>query len=173
VKKALVMQFLSLRPTFDTVIPCSKTEVLAELGKQLRGQSWNWIAHEFDGYIELHIPDTQTRYWSPHLSLSFEEKDGATWIHGRFAPRQEVWTLVWVAYLAFAFGAFFSLLFALSAWHAGQSTVAWWMIPLCMFGILFLYIVSYIGQSWSYDQMESLRVQCQRLLQLCCPNLVN
>jgi hypothetical protein len=158
------MHFLSMRPTFDTVVPCTKEELIREVSQQLESHEWNWESHDFGGYIELHVPQKQVRYWSPHLSISLEESDGATAIHGRFAPRQNVWTLVWVSYLAFAFAGLYAILYTVSAWHAGIETFVWLFAPLSVLGVICLYAVSYLGQSWSRDQMDSLKTQWNELL---------
>jgi hypothetical protein len=165
------MHFLSMRPTFDIAIPHSKPDVLQHVSEQLSKDGWVWESHEFDGYIELHVPQKEIRYWSPYLSLSFEERNNVTCVHGRFSPRQNVWTLVWIAYLAFAFSGFFAVLFVFSALHAGQSTWIWYLVPMSIVGILALYCISFVGQSWSNDQMESLRNQWNKLLHDSYPDM--
>jgi hypothetical protein len=154
-----------MRPTFETVVPLPKVEVQKRISQQLDADGWRWESHSFDGYFEMHVPKNEVRYWSPHLSISMDERDGATHIHGRFAPRQDVWTLVWVLYLAFAFTALFALLFWLAAWHASQSQWRWmWVLtPLSLLGLALLYVVNFVGQSWSNDQIHSLRAQWDEL----------
>ncbi|MCU0712018.1 MAG: hypothetical protein MUC43_08165 [Pirellula sp.] len=101
-----------------------------------------------------------------HLSISMDDHGGETRIYGRFAPRQQVWTLVWVLYLAFVFSALFALLFALSSMHAKDNEWRWiWMLcPASVLGIVLLYVVSYVGQSWSRDQIDSLKSQWNELI---------
>jgi len=157
---------LSMRPTFHEVVPVGKQELQRRILERLTHGLWSWESYSFDGYFEMHVPSKEVRIWSPHLSISLDDHGSETHIHGRFAPRQQVWTLVWVLYLAFIFSALFALLFALSTMHANDSEWAWvWMLcPGSLLGIAMLYVTSYVGQSWSRDQIESLKSQWTELL---------
>ncbi len=164
------MPFIQMRPTFEMRLPYSKGEVLRRIGEELEKPEWSDTSLFFDQYVELHVPKSEIRYWSPHLSLSFDGDELNTLVHGRFAPRQEVWTLVWVIYLLLAFSAFFALVFTCSFWMMGQST---WFGPaaiLAVAGIGVLYLVSKIGQQWSTDQMVSLKSDWKRLLDRTLPS---
>lgn len=157
---------LSMRPTFQMVVPVSKQELHRRIHERLTSCQWKWESYSFDGYFEMHVPTKDIRCWSPHLSISMDEHGGETRIYGRFAPRQQVWTLVWVLHLAFVFSALFALLFALSSMHAKDNEWRWiWMLcPASVLGIVLLYVVSYVGQSWSRDQIDSLRSQWDELI---------
>lgn len=153
-----------MRPTFEMQLPLSCEEVTRRISETLQQPSWRDTSLGFGSYIELHVPKRELRYWSPHLSLHFEDHDQSTRVFGRFAPRQEVWTLVWGIYLALAFTAFFALIYVYCEWLLGQQT--WFIVlpPICLIGIISLHIASRIGQFWSRDQMHSLQDQCNALL---------
>ena len=164
------MPFIQMRPTFEMQLPYSKEEVLRRIGEELKKPEWSETSLFFDQYVELHVPKSEIRYWSPHLSLSFDGDQLHTLVHARFAPRQEVWTLVWVIYLILAFLAFFAFVFTCSFWMMGQST---WLGPagiLAVAGIGMLYLVSQIGQQWSADQMVSLKSDWKRLIEQSLPS---
>lgn len=160
------MLFTSLRPTFELHLPYPCDAVNRHVQEVLKGSEWSNHCQSFDRYSELHVPKAEIRYWSPHLSLHLDDDDaGGTRVLGRFAPRQEVWTLVWFLYLALAFIAFFSSIFVFSIWWLGKSS---WMgvVPLlAIAGIATLHLVSRIGQQWSSDQMLQLRIECDLLFQ--------
>lgn len=87
-----------------------------------------------------------------------------TMLVGRFAPRQNVWMLVWIVYLAMAFIVFFALVYAYVQYWMNATP---WAISVGMAGIaciLGLHLVSMIGQSWSSDQMHELRARLDDLL---------
>ncbi len=151
------MSILSMRPTFTTVIPLPQNLVMMKLSEELRKPERQATCLAFDRYFELHISESELRYWSPHLSLTLDGDDHQTIVTCRFAPRQNVWTLVWILYLAFAFTLFFAIVFAYSHWILKSSTWISLLIPLSLFGIAMLYIISQTGQSWSSDQMAELR----------------
>lgn len=158
------MSIASMRPTFEEQLSMSCDEVTRRVSEKLQTPTWRDTSLGFGSYIEIHIPKSELRYWSPHLSLHFEDHGGNTRVFGRFAPRQEVWTLVWGVYLALAFAAFFALIYVYCEWLLGQQT--WFIIlpPICLVGIIALHIASRIGQYWSMDQMHSLRERCHELL---------
>ena len=159
------MRFTSMRPTFETQLPCSINEALLRIGVELKrtNRENTWLL--FDQYAELHLPECNVRYWSPHLTLSFEGDGSQTRIHGRFAPRQQVWTLVWVLYLLLAFSAFFLSMFEIAFRMMGQSS--WFGVAglMALLGVGVIYFVSQIGQQWSEDQMISLKTDWQQLVE--------
>ncbi len=157
------MSILSMRPTFTTEIPLPLELVATRLAKSLSEPQREATSLIFDRYYELHIPGSEMRYWSPHLSLTLEGDTHRTVVVGRFAPRQNVWTLVWIVYLALAFSLFFSLIYVYSHWILGSSTWVTLTIPASIIGIVMLYISSHVGQSWSFDQMTALRVQWEEI----------
>jgi len=105
-----------MRPTFELQLPFPKVNVVQRVGIELKAPPWNSTSLVFDDYVELHIAPSELRYWSPHLTITFDGDEEKTFIRGRFAPRQEVWTLVWIVYLALAFTGFFAAVFAYSLW---------------------------------------------------------
>ncbi len=164
------MPLFSMRPTFEMRLPHPKEELVRLVQAELRKPPWNSTSLVFDDYAELHVQRSELRYWSPHLSLSFDGDETHTRVLGRFAPRQEVWTLIWIVYLALAFTAFFAFIFAYAHWTLGQST---WVgiIPLvAIAGIVALYLVSYIGQQLSSDHMLTLRTNWTNILEQAYPN---
>jgi uncharacterized membrane protein len=158
-----------MRPTFTTVIPLSQEYVSRKLSEELTRPERRATSLVFDGYFELHVPDSEIRYWSPHLSLTLDGDTRQTVVVGRFAPRQNVWTLVWILYLFLAFTLFFSLIYAYAHWILRSSTWVTLLVPLSVVGILMLYVISQIGQSWSSDQMTSLRANWHELVEKLFP----
>ena len=158
------MHLTTMRPTFEMELPMERGEALRLIRQALERDELNQTTLLFNHYIELHIPTSQVRFWSPHLGLSFEEAGERTRVYGRFAPRNEVWTLIWVIYLLLAFSAFFAIMFELSSWSLGRST--WFGIAaiILLIGIGIVYTVSQIGQMWSSDQMLALKSNWQHVL---------
>lgn len=158
------MHLTPMRPTFEMELPYSKDEVMRRVGAELTKPDREHKSLLFAQYAELHVPDTAIRYWSPHLALSFDEEGEHTRVRGRFAPRNEVWTLIWVIYLLLAFLAFFALMFEGASWMLGQST--WFGIAaiIAIVGIGAVYLLSQIGQMLSADQMVALKSDWQQVV---------
>lgn len=154
-----------LRPTFGFPIPTLRELAMQRLQEacQRKNEPSRFLVH--GEYGELHLPKEEHRFWSPHLSFYVAEQEGKTMIHGRFAPRLEIWTLVWVLYLAMAFTAFFSFAMAFSQWAIGESS--WWHWPgiAALIALVGIYVVAHLGQQWSADQMHQLRSWLDEILQ--------
>lgn len=166
------MHLTPMRPTFEMEIPFSKEEVMCRVGAELQRPDRTIKSLLFKQYAELHIPDGEVRYWSPHLSLSFDEEGTHTRVRGRFAPRNEVWTLLWVVYLLLAFSAFFAAIFECASRMIGSST--WFGIAaiLALVGIAVIYILSQVGQRLSTDQMLALKADWVHVLERAFPSFV-
>jgi hypothetical protein len=149
--------WFKLRPTFE--VPIDVTRELAMQRLQEHYIRINLPSRFFvhGEYGELHLPTEEHRLWSPHLSFYVSTGAEPPRIHGRFAPRLEIWTLVWVLYLAMAFTAFFSFAMAISQWAIGESSWWHWLGFVSLLALLAIYAVAQVGQQWSADQMEALR----------------
>ncbi len=158
------MSWFTLRPTFDIVLSESRLDAIAKLEQENAKSiaSKSFLLH--GEYGELHLAATEHRLWSPHLSFYVSEKDAHGLIHGRFAPRLEVWTFVWVIYLAMSFTAFFGLALAYSQWMLGEATWGHWIAFAAITCIMLLYLTANVGQQWSSDQMATLRSRLDEIL---------
>lgn len=161
------MSIGSLRPTFELQLPISCDSADKYIRDLLSQPEWCDNSFAFDRYAELHVPAQELRIWSPHLSLHLTPLEEGTHVFARFAPRQNVWTFVWVVYLALTFTAFFAAIFGYSLWLIQQPF--WWTMLIAMVslaGIGILHLVSRVGQGLSSDQMHWLHGRSDRLFQV-------
>ena len=158
------MPWLQLRPTFEIYLVDDRQATMEKLaGAYARlAQPKSFFMH--GEYGELHLPVSEHRLWSPHLSFYVTQRDELCLIHGRFAPRIEVWTFVWIIYLALSFTSFYGFALAYSQWMLGQSMWGIWVAALAMLAIGCLYVVAQVGQQWSADQMRALRMRLEKML---------
>ncbi|HBJ37432.1 MAG TPA: hypothetical protein DDZ51_22295 [Planctomycetaceae bacterium] len=151
------MQWFRLRPTFEIQLDIDRSEAMRRI--QTHYDSLGPIHSMFlhGEYGEFHLASAEHRLWSPHLSFYVDQQGDQALIHGRFAPRLEVWAFVWVVYLAMAFSAFFGVALAYSQWSLGGSAWGGWVAVVAIVAIFTLYAVAHIGQQLSSDQMHTLR----------------
>lgn len=158
------MQWFKLRPTFQRSLSRDRQyylEMLAEKCKQLNNAELFLMHGE---YGEIHLPREHHRLWSPHLSFYVESRGEQTVLYGRFAPRIEIWTSIWIAYLVMAFTAFFAFTLAFSQWTLGESMWGFWIGCAAIGGLFLLYVIAHTGQQWSVDQMHDLQDQLNALI---------
>ncbi len=149
----------AIQPTFRLLIPASKNAAMAQFNAAMakRGDESLYLA--IGEYAEFHLEPHMHRLWSPHLSVYFLDGDAsdACFLMGRFAPRPNVWTLVWIFYLAFFCSIFFAGIFAGSQWLVGEFPWALAIVLATLVLYAGLFLCSQIGQSLCADQMELLR----------------
>ena len=158
------MQLFSLRPTFEIQLMDSQQDAVEKVGRAYKLVENNKLILVFGEYGELHLPPSEYRVWSPYLAFSVNKKGDHSFVHGRFAPRLEVWTFVWICYMTFAFSAFFGLVLGFSQFMIGARAWGTW-IGLC--ALLFwgtLILVAHIGQQLSSDQMHILQTRLNEFL---------
>ena len=140
------MQWFKLRPTFQYELPETRQHYLDELSSRCRQLNQPTLFFMHGEYGELHLPPDQHRLWSPHLSFSVETNAKQAILRGRFAPRVEIWTPIWIFYLAMSFTAFFAFTLAFSQWMLGKSAWGAGIGIAAMLLILLLYVIAHIGQ---------------------------
>lgn len=159
------MSWFRLRPTFDIPLELSRQVVIERLSELQANYPNRQLFLMFGEYGELHLPSNQHRLWSPHLSFYLIESNDKAIIHGRFAPRVDVWTVVWIAYLVFLFTAFFGLVLGISQLSLNETAWGLWVAVAAMLLWFSLFAIAHVGQQWSSDQMHHLRDQLEAILQ--------
>ncbi len=158
------MQWFHLRPTFELQLRESREAAIAKLAAEQRRTGDDPLFLMFGEYGELHLPQREHRLWSPHLSFYVHQHAQHVALHGRFAPRVDVWTTVWIVYLAMIFTAFFGITVAASQWMIQESSWGGWIALAALVVLALLYIVAHVGQQWSADQMHQLRAKLDGIL---------
>ncbi len=151
------MQLFVLRPTFDFTLLESHETAVQKITAAYQGSSDKDLLRVFGEYGEIHLPSSEHRIWSPHLSFSLDQRDGKTVVHGRFAPRFEIWTFVWMGLYGICNGGIFRIHACLRPVHDRQQSVGplAWLCRVAAMGLLIA--VAHIGQQFSADQMHQLR----------------
>lgn len=151
------MTSFRFRPTFELSVAVSRDEAMERLQQEfLRVRDRERFAM-YGEYGELHLPSAEHRLWSPHLSFYLLEREQQCFLLGRFAPRPDVWTTVWIVYLAMIFFAFFGAIIAYTQWSVGTTAWGVWIVMASLLVIAGLYGIATIGQQWSSDQMQRLK----------------
>ena len=120
-------------------------------------------------HIQFTIRGEKQRYWSPHLSIELEEKEGsektATHIRGLFGPAQTMWTFFVFLHFIVA-GIFLTfLMFAFSDYAIKQPITSDIVVMVCMVICwILLYVIARQTRANGYGQMEELEKECQKIM---------
>lgn len=158
------MQWFTLRPTFEIQLSDSRDEAVEKIDRAYKQAENKKLLLVFGEYGELHLPPSEHRVWSPHLSFSVNRNGDHAYIHGRFAPRLEIWTFVWICYMTFAFTAFFGFILGFSQYMIGAHAWGNWIGIIALLLWATLIVVAHIGQQLSTDQMHALQNQLNDFL---------
>jgi hypothetical protein len=152
-----------VRPTFEFEFDSDPDSLMEQLRERLP-QCPHCTGVSVGRHAELFVPESERRLWSPWLSVTARDRNGVTFVRGRFAPHPSVWTLY--LFLAFALG--FALLVGVTWGYAQWATEAtpWalWSVPIVLAAAAGLYGTSQVGQRLSASQMVELREALQQLL---------
>lgn len=153
-----------IRPRFRVETGFTVQQLVEKITARLEEENapiTGWV----DGhYAKLSIPHANQHYWSPFLSLSFEETDSGTKIRGRYGPRQTVWTMFVFFYAIIGFAIMMVLILGTSYLSLDKSGAILWLVPVLIVVFLTLYLVSYFGQKLGHDQMVTLHHFVERCL---------
>lgn len=156
----------SIRPTFQIRLDVPRAQAVASFEQAMLSQTPASLYLSHGDYAEFHLEEDLHRLWSPHLSVYFldSENEHSCTLFGRFAPRPNIWTLVWIFYLAFFCCIFFASIFGGSQWMIGHFPWGFAIAAATLILYLSLFIASQIGQSLCHDQMILLRNRLDQVL---------
>jgi hypothetical protein len=146
-----------VRPRFHVETPYSVEDISDRINSELKKEGAACRGWVNPHYAKLFIPTVDQHYWSPHLSVSFEEEEnGKTTLRGIYGPRPAVWTMFVFFYAFIGFAILILAILGTSYMSLGKSGAILWLIPVLCIIFLTLYLVSYFGQKLGHDQMVVL-----------------
>ncbi len=147
---------LRLRPRFRIEILIAPDQAVYNLREVYSKNPSTCILDFVSNHITLKIPAAQQRYWSPQMQLELEPIPAGTLIRGLIGPKPGIWTMFVFFYSAIGFLTMLGAMFGLSQMMLKMSPWALWSVPVGLFIILCLYLISHIGQQLSKDQIGIL-----------------
>ena len=119
-----------------------------------------------DNHIIVDVPDKETHFWSPQLSIEVEEiSDKSSKIKGLFGPKPQVWTFFMFLHFVVATAFLIFGVMAYSNWSLDKNSI----LPIVMLVVLpivwvILYFVGSLGKSTGQKQMDELKDFTKKLL---------
>jgi hypothetical protein len=141
-----------VRPRFEQIVATPPESTHTALVRGLAAAAPELAVKSFPGFIGMHIPDAERRYWSPRLFLSVEPAPGGgTRIEGIYGPEIEIWSVFLYGYLATGLlGTFAGIL------GACQHLLGLWICAAMAVGALLLYLFAQLGQKLGAHQTYRL-----------------
>lgn len=104
-------------------------------------------------HATLYLPYEEQHYWSPQLSLTFNEGESGSTLRGLYGPRPAVWTMFVFFYCIVGFAILIISLVGLSYLNLNLPAPILWWLPVLVLVFCSLYLVAYFGQKKGRDQM--------------------
>ncbi len=165
------MRWRAIRPRFRIETDISIATLKDRLNQALNHPEVPFTGTVAHNYVIINVPEKESHFWSPRLTLDCEEKHNRTIIRGLFGPRPVVWMLFMGFYIAALFLIFVGLMWGGSQWSLGMKPTG--LVFSLVGAIIFIaaYISALIGQKLSETQMHQLRDFLEDTLALPIPKM--
>lgn len=160
-----------IRPRFKLESPVPKEELMEVVLHHIK-QDKSIIYNSYERFIKITIPPEEQHYWSPLLSLTFEQEEDRTLIRGVIGPKESIWTMFIFFYISLAVAGFFGSMYALVKWSLNNDKSFLVLIPIVIALLLSVFFTSKYGKVQAHTQtlhvLRALRkavdsVQCTRI----------
>ncbi|MBO6516154.1 MAG: hypothetical protein JJ975_06360 [Bacteroidia bacterium] len=152
----MTTEILEIRPRFRKLSPEQMDWLLARL-QELINEETDQIKGEIVGHhATIRIPEEQRHFWSPQLSLNFEQRQDGTQIRGLYGPRPDVWLMFMFVYFLLGFAALVLLIVGLSRYNLGLSSYFLWIVPFILGGIVTLWLGGKAGKKIGHSQIYQI-----------------
>lgn len=157
------IHFRRIRPRINTSSDVSVDELSKRFKNHLADKQNICEGKVVHGFATIYPPEEEQHFWSPQLTLTFEESDDGTLVRGLYGPQPTVWTMFVFFYTIVGFAILIMGILGYSYWTLDKPVTFLWTIPVLMLLFLSLFIVAYFGQKLGHKQMTRLH----RFLELC------
>lgn len=141
------------RPKFKITSSRNVIDIVRLLADALEKTSLPVEGKVFNSHGLLRIKPEQQHYWSPQLSISFEEtEDNQTIIRGMYGPNPSVWAIFLMGYILLGLGIFFMTMIGLVRMNLKLDASILWIVPFLMGGTFILWLVAQTGQKVGAEQ---------------------
>lgn len=145
-----------VRPRFKIETPYSIEAISQKVSDGLSDENAPCKGRVNKGYISLYLPQKEQHYWSPQLAITLEESDNGCLLRGLYGPRPAVWTMFVFFYSLLGFATLVIAVVGFSKLSLDKTAPILWVLPALILMIASLYLVAYLGQKASHDQMLTL-----------------
>lgn len=147
------MSSFRLRPCFSLVLDSPAEAARERIVAQLKSDGAPCDVKTFPGMVSLYIPDAETHFWSPRLSVSIDTREeGGALLQGTYGPDTNVWAIFVYGYLLTGSAGLFSGILGVCQWKLGYTPWALWIFAVALAGAVGLYVFAQFGQKLGAQQ---------------------
>jgi hypothetical protein len=158
-----------MRPQFEIPVGDRGPLVFARIREQLEAPGARFYGHVRRSFAFVRFPDDRRSLLSPHLELELRESEAGTVLHGRFAPRPNVWTGFMALLFFLGMLGLCGLIYGLAQFMLDGPIWTMWSAPVSVALIAFIYGAAFIGQGLSNVEMFELRAFVEYTVrEVCC-----
>ncbi|CAG5077232.1 hypothetical protein [Parvicella tangerina] len=144
-----------IRPRFRLKTSLSKEEIMMIIHQH--GEADETVVNsKYDRFIKLTIPKKDRHYWTPVLSLSFDQEEDGTLIRGLIGPNDKVWTMFNFFYFATGVLGTIGSIFALVQWQLYDTWAYIFILPLTVAILSTIFYTARFGKTKAHTQMLHL-----------------
>jgi len=140
------MATIAVRPRFKKQCACIPADVEQRIQEKLNAPESPCVGHFVEGYIVLKIPAKDRHFWSPQLSVSFENEDGTTIIRGLYGPDPAIWAFFFYGRAVVGIIAMMIAVAGLSEWWLHDDWAYFALLPLCLIAAAALWAIARFGR---------------------------
>ena len=159
-----VLEGARMRPKFNLELPIPADEAIHGIREGLDTPGLRESTMAAGQFAEFLVDRSERKIWSPRLEVRIEDASAGASLHGRFAPRPDVWTgFMFVYFLAWCAGVFGATLGYVQQ-ASRESPWGYWAVPVGLLIAAGIHAASYVGQRLAVDQMRELRGRLDSVL---------
>lgn len=152
------MSSFRIRPSFSHTVDLALEDARRRILESLARNSPNLEVKDFPGFIGLHFPASQRRYWSPRLFLSLEATaEGTTRVNGTYGPEMEIWAVFLYGYLITGLLSTFAGILGIAQRLTDAYPWGFWVVGAMTLIAALLYLSAQLGQklgAWQTFQLH-------------------
>lgn len=153
-----------LRPGFSVDLPVAADEAVLRLREGLDGPRSHGPSMAAGRQLDFLIEESQTRLWSPRLTVHVEDAPHGCTLRCRFSPRPEIWTGFMFLYSLCVFAVLFGATLGYVQQVSDEMPWGYWVVPGGLLVIGGIHLAGYVGQRLAAGQMKQLRQRFDSLL---------
>lgn len=146
---------MEIRPRFSEEISLEKETAIQQFKTQLEVDE-TVVASIWEHHIVLKIPQKEQHFWSPQLTISFEDIEQGTQIRGLCGPKPSVWMMFIFFYFILGFTGTMVMIMGFSQMNLGLPAGILWLLPAIGFLILMVFLTARMGQKLAKEEMHRL-----------------